>query len=140
MLAPGDGFDYLQFIDVRDVARFTKTAAENSLGGSFNLAGPRLTWAQFMKLLGARNIVWVPADVLQAGGVTEFELPLYRRAGGPRSSLMHVSNERAVGAGLTLSDPAMTANEVRTWLATSDLSPALSPQREAELIRIARAG
>jgi len=136
MLAPGDGSDHVQVIDARDVARFTRTVSENTLGGSFNLAGPRLTWAEFMTVLDARNIVWVAAEVFQAAGVTEFELPLYRPAGGPRSSLMHVSNERAVGQGLTLTDPRATADDVRKWLEGSDLPAALSPAREAALIRI----
>ena len=57
MLAPGDGSDHLQVIDVRDLARFARTVIENDLGGAFNLAGPRLTWAEFMKILGAENIV-----------------------------------------------------------------------------------
>lgn len=139
MLAPGDGSDSVQFIDARDVARFTRIVCENALGGSFNLAGPRLTWAGFLTVLGARNVVWVSAEIIKAAGVTEFELPLYRPVGGPRSSLMHVSNARAVAAGLTLTDPVVTANDVRTWLSENDLLPALSPDREAALISIASA-
>lgn len=137
MLAPGDGSDFVQFIDARDVARFTRIVCENALHGSFNLAGPRLTWAEFMTVLGARDIAWVAADILRAAGVTEFELPLYRPAGGPRSSLMHVSNARAVAQGLTITDPHTTANAVRTWLPTCDLPSALSQERETQLIGIA---
>lgn len=116
MLAPGDGSDYLQLIDARDVAQFTRTVAENALGGSFNLAGPRLMWAEFMTRLGAQNIVWVSAEILRAAGVTLIKLPLYRPAGSPRSRLMHVSNERAVASGLTLTSLAITVSDVRTWL------------------------
>lgn len=43
MLAPGDGSDHVQFIDARDLARFTRTVIENELDGVFNLAWPRLT-------------------------------------------------------------------------------------------------
>jgi 2'-hydroxyisoflavone reductase len=66
MLAPGDGSDHLQVVDVRDLARFAKTVIENDLGGAFNLAGPRLTWAEFMKVLGAENIAWVAAEIIKA--------------------------------------------------------------------------
>src|SRR5262249_44862145 len=45
MLAPGDGSDHVQVIDARDLARFTVKVTENALGGAFNLAGPRITWA-----------------------------------------------------------------------------------------------
>lgn len=138
MLAPGDGSDVLQVIDAHDLARFTQIVCEQALEGSFNLAGPRITWKEFMANLGAWNITWVPAEIIKSSGVTEFELPLYRPAGGPRSSLMHVSNQRAVEHGLTLSDLRCTVNEVQAWILSSKLPPALSLEREAELIRIAR--
>ncbi len=137
MLAPGDGSDYVQVIDARDVARFTQTVCENALNGAFNLAGPRLTWADFMAVLGARNFVWVDAATIKGAGVNEFELPLFRPVGGRRSSLMNVNNQRAVGLGLTLTDPQVTANDVRKWLVRHDLPAALSPEREAELIGLA---
>src|SRR5690606_15718056 len=97
-----DGQDFLQVIDAGDVARFARQACENSLSGCFNLAGPRLTWAEFLSLLGVREPVWIPLEFLRAHGLTEFDLPLYRRVGSPRSGLMHVANDRAVSAGLTL--------------------------------------
>ena len=137
MLAPGDGSDSVQVIDARDLARFTRTVLESDLGGAFNLAGPRLSWAEFLKVLGAQNLVWVSAGILRSAGVTFQELPLFRAERGPRSSLMDVSSERAQQAGLTLTDPAVTARDVRAWLAGRDLPLALSPEREAELIRVA---
>jgi 2'-hydroxyisoflavone reductase len=140
MLAPGDGSDHLQVIDVRDLTRFARTVIENDLGGAFNLSGPRLTWAEFMKLLGAEKIVWVAAEIIKAGGVTEFELPLFRPERGPRSGLMDVSNERARAAGLTLTDPEVTMRDMQVWILGRNLTPALSPERERELIRIARRG
>lgn len=138
MLAPGDGRDHVQVIDARDLARFTTTVIEKDLGGVFNLAGPRLTWVEFMRILGVKDLVWVPAEVIHSAGVTEFELPLFRPELGPRSGLMDVSNERARAAGLTLTDPEATARDTRAWVQASNLPPALSRDREAEVIRIAR--
>jgi 2'-hydroxyisoflavone reductase len=142
MLAPGDGSDHVQVIDVRDLARFGRLVVEHALSGTFNLAGPRLTWAEFMQVLGAKNLVWVAASIIRAAGVTEFELPLFRTEQGTRSGLMEVSNERARAAGLTLTDPAATARDMRAWIRGRNLlpalSPALSPAREAELISLAR--
>jgi 2'-hydroxyisoflavone reductase len=140
MLAPGDGSDHVQFIDARDVARFTMLVCEKALQGSFNLAGPRLMWTKFMSVLGAQNIVWVPSSIIEGAGVTEFKLPLYRPTGSPKSNLMYVSNERAVKAGLTLTDTKDTADHVRSWLPNCTLRPALSRKREATLIRMAREG
>lgn len=138
MLAPGDGSDHLQVIDVRDLARFACEAIEHALGGSFNLAGPRLTWAAFMAMLGAQNIVWVPAEILGQTGLTFNELPLYRPERGPRSGLMDVSPERARAAGLTWTEPEVTMRDMKAWCPGPHLDCGLSPEREAALIRLAR--
>jgi 2'-hydroxyisoflavone reductase len=108
------------------------------MDGIFNLAGQRFTWAEFMKLIGAGNIVWVSADIINAAGLTFMELPLYRPERGPRSSLMDVSNARAIAAGLTLTDPAISVRDMREWMGGREQAPMLSPEREAELIRLAR--
>jgi hypothetical protein len=97
-----------------------------------------MTWEKFIDLLGATNVIWVPAEIIRQAGLTEFALPLFRRLGGPRSRLMHVSNERAVAFGLTVTDPRETIHDVRCWLKEATLTPALSTQREAELINAAR--
>jgi len=137
MLAPGDGSDHVQVIDARDVAKFAVLVLENELGGAFNLAGPRLTWAEFVRTLGAEGVVWVAAEVLRSAGLTEFELPLFRTERGPRSGLMEVSSGRAQGAGLVLTSPEETVRWVQTWVQGRECEPALAPQREAELIRMA---
>jgi|SRR5882724_4499065 len=118
---------------------FIRIACENALEGCFNLSGPRQSWADFIAMLAAQRIAWVPARIIKAAGITEFELPLYRPSGGPRSSLMHVSNERAVAVGLRLTDPATTVADVRAWLPRSVLTSALTPEGEAALIEMSRA-
>ena len=134
MLAPGDGSDHLQFIDARDVARFVGAVVERDLTGCFNLAGLRLTWRKFVRVLGAMNIVWVPAPILQSAGLTFMDLPLYRPERGPYSGLMEVSNERACAAGLRLTELSETIADTRAWLAGQELTLALSTDRERELI------
>jgi 2'-hydroxyisoflavone reductase len=140
ILAPGDGSDHVQVIDARDLARFTVRAVEGGLSGPFNMAGPRLTWAEFLEVLGAKNLVWVDAEIIQAANLNFIQLPLYRPEQGPRASLMDISNERARAAGLTLTDPAITARDTFPWSLAVDLPEALSPEQEAELIRTARQG
>ncbi|MCX5691662.1 MAG: NAD-dependent epimerase/dehydratase family protein [Planctomycetota bacterium] len=134
ILAPGDGTDHVQCIDVRDLAAFACIVAERGLSGPFNLAGPRLTWAAFMTLLGARDPIWVPQARLRAAGLTEFELPLYRAEHGPRSGLMDVCNLRALGVGLVLTDPVQTVGATRTWMAGSDLPRLFSRELELQLL------
>ena len=134
MLAPGDGSDHLQVIDGLDVARFVSRVCEGRAAGTFNLAGPRVTWADFIMMLGAQDVMWVNKEVLIEAGVTETELPLYRADGGPRSGLMHIDNGRALAAGLELTETIATIDHVREWLRGRNDAPALSAQREAELI------
>jgi 2'-hydroxyisoflavone reductase len=138
MLAPGDGADVLQVIDVRDVARFVRTVVEDRLDGAFNLAGARLTWTDFVALLDAPGVVWVAADLLEAAGVTFQELPIYRRRDGPRASLMDVSNDKACHAGLCLTDMARTIADTRAWMQDRPWHPQLDPVLEAALIEQAR--
>jgi 2'-hydroxyisoflavone reductase len=138
MMAPGDGSDHLQIIDARDVARFVGAVVERDLDGSFNLSGRRLRWREFISALGATNTVWVPAQILQSAGLAFMELPLYRPERGTYSGLMEVSNERARAAGLRLTDLEVTIADTRAWLAGQDLTLALSPERERELIARAR--
>ncbi len=134
MLAPGDGSDHLQCIDVRDLARFVVTVAARRVAGAFNLAGPRLTWAAFLALLGARDLAWIPATRLRAEGLGFQQLPLYRPETGALAGLMDVNAARAIAAGLRLSDAADTLGAIRTAGPLPPLATALSPQREAALI------
>lgn len=136
ILVPGDGNDHLQMIDVRDIARFVVTVVERDLSGPFNLAGPRMTWAEFVSLLGVASPVWVPAHILRQAGVTEFELPLFREETGPRSGLMDVSHERATRNGLQLTDPRQTLADTRAALTGSPVELPLSGEREAALIAL----
>ena len=142
MLVPGDGSDHLQFIDVRDVARFVQIVIEQNNDGIYNLAGPRMTWSDFIQLLGVKHPIWVPAPIINEARLTFSELPLYRpeKISIPAlgsSSLMDISNERAVSTGLTLTAPSTTMKETRAWLTGREFTPVLSPEREAELIRLA---
>ena len=138
MLAPGDGSDHLQVIDVRDLARFAVRVVEDEQGGVFNLVGPRLSWSDFMQLLGAQGVTWVSTQVLEAQGVTSQELPLFRPEHGPLSSLMDVDPTRSLAAGLTLTDPAVTVQDTRAWSATAQLTPPFTPEREAAVLAVAQ--
>jgi 2'-hydroxyisoflavone reductase len=138
MLAPGDGSDHVQVIDVRDLAAFARMVVERGLGGAFNLAGPRITWAEFMAIIGAERIVWVPLKIIEEAGLTFEELPLYRPEHGPRAGLMDVSSARAQAAGLKLTAPEITATDVKAWCRGRPYVPALPTEREADLLRLAR--
>ncbi len=136
MLAPGDGNDHLQVIDALDVAQFIKIVIEYDMRGIFNLAGLRITWSDFMNALGAKNIVWVIDEIIKSEGLTEFDLPLYRKDGCARSSLMNVSNVKAAEAGLNLTDIQITIKDTLDSLKGRNIIPALSSDIERRLINI----
>ncbi|MCD0165490.1 NAD-dependent epimerase/dehydratase family protein [Deinococcus sp. 12RED42] len=133
-LLPGDGEDHVQVIDARDLAAFTVRVVEQSVGGVFNVAGPRLSWAAFAGVLGVRQPVWVPADALEGLGLGFRELPLFIPESAEQAGLMDVDAARALAVGLTLRDPAVTARDTRAWSAGVDLNYALTPEREAQAL------
>lgn len=134
VLAPGDGSDFLQVIDARDLARFTVKVVEDGIDGIFNLAGPRISWADFMAVLGVSEPVWVDARTLEANGLGFKEVPVYIPASSEQGGLMDVDNARAIAAGLALTDPAVTVQDTRAWSQGADLDYALTPAREREIL------
>jgi hypothetical protein len=89
-------------------------------------------------MLEIPQVVWVPADILKSADVTDTELPLYLPEGAPGGSHMHVNNERARAAGLILTAPLVSLRSVQEWVRGQDVRMTLTPEREAELIRLAR--
>lgn len=136
--APGTGDDHVQVVDARDIARFVCGVVERDVPGAFNLAGPRMTWASFMQQLGVVAPVWIPSDVIRAQNVSFLECPLYVEDGSEFGSIMHVDASRALAAGLEQSSPERTIRDTREWLKTSPFKPALTPERERDLIAAVR--
>jgi 2'-hydroxyisoflavone reductase len=135
LLGPGDGSDFLQVVDVKDVARFTALAVERDLSGIYNLSGERVFWRSFVDMLAPREVCWVSRPILEAAGVGEMELPLYRPVGAPRSGLMYVSHSRAASAGFTVTPLRTSVEQVRAWVAaTNPETQVLNPDVERHLI------
>lgn len=137
-LLPGDGHDALQAVDVRDLARFALRCVTHGLGGAFNVAGPRVSWAQFAQALGIAEPVWVPAAALREAGLTFVQLPLFRPTGGRHAALMHVSAERARDHGFETTDLADTLAALRATLPATPAVERLTPAQEAALIAAVR--
>jgi 2'-hydroxyisoflavone reductase len=73
-IGPGTGADHVQFVDVRDVARFLVLAVEQALYGTFNLTGTPMTFRQFLERcnLATRShaeFVWIPREFLHEQGL-----------------------------------------------------------------------
>ncbi|WP_051935465.1 NAD-dependent epimerase/dehydratase family protein [Deinococcus sp. YIM 77859] len=138
-LAPGDGSDFVQVIDARDLAHFVVTVLQKDVGGVFNLAGPRLSWRDFVDVVreatGAdARPTWTAANTLAAQGVGGRELPLYLPVRGEQGGLMDLDSGRAQAAGLTLREPRQTARDTRSWSAGTPQRTFLTREREAEVL------
>jgi 2'-hydroxyisoflavone reductase len=114
MLAPGDGTDLVQVVDVRDVAHFLVQAVETRAPGAYNLSGTLHTWSAFLRLLKAVKPQWVAARDLE--DLTFVELPLFRALGSPSSHGMHVDASRALARGWSQTALHDTVQDTLTWI------------------------
>jgi 2'-hydroxyisoflavone reductase len=110
-IAPGDGDDPVELVDVKDVARFLALAIDGSLYGTFNLTGKSMTFRQFLEACRSATrsdatLTWIPRDFLHEQGL-ETDSVLHTFAGNfpfwrpdPSSQgLYRVSSEKAFRAG-----------------------------------------
>ncbi|MBT8079271.1 MAG: NAD-dependent epimerase/dehydratase family protein [Gammaproteobacteria bacterium] len=83
VLAPGAGDDPVQFVDVRDVARWIVDSAVQKRAGIYNTAAPPIRFADFLNMSriateSDAKLVWVPKDFLYSQDVEAFtQLPMW---------------------------------------------------------------
>lgn len=105
VLAPGDGDDFTQWTDVRDLADFVVHALENRIRGIYNVS-TGTTFRNFLEGLARLaphevRFQWAPVEFLADRGVEEFtDIPgfVWRKSWGP--GFFYASTERALEAGL----------------------------------------
>ena len=148
ILAPGDGSDPVQLIDVRDLAEWTIRMAEHRTAGVFNATGPDRTLTMGGMLAGIGRaigidpqLVWAPAAFLRDNQVSPWsDMPVWIPGEGETFGFHRRDIRRAVAAGLTCRPLLLTAADTLDWLRT--LSPerqvrlraGLVPEREADLL------
>jgi 2'-hydroxyisoflavone reductase len=121
VLAPGDGTDPAQVIDVRDLGAWMIALTERAATGTFNAAGPaeRLTMREMLErcrdAVGSKaSLAWVPASFLAERKVSPWtDLPAWIPAA--KSALTSLSNARAVAAGLRFRPLGDTAKDTLGW-------------------------
>lgn len=116
MLAPDGPGDPIQFVEVRDLARFVLTAAENSVVGTFNVVSPpgRFTMGDLVmasiscadslaKPRPAPRAVWVPVEfLLQHNVALANDMPIWNAPAGADAGFTQVNVARALRAGLSI--------------------------------------
>jgi len=153
VLAPGTPHDPVQFVDVRDLARFLVALAENKTVGTFNALGPLGGLPIHEMLEGCKaaaksdaTFTWVDADFLQEHKVTPWsDMPVWIPPRGEYAGIGRRSCARSMKAGLTFRPVEETARDTLAWWKTlppektaderaAKLAAGLSPSRESEVL------
>ena len=150
ILAPGDGLDTTQYVDVTDLARFIVHAAENRLNGIFNVCRRQLfvEYLYGLKALTAAESTfhWAPVHFLDLYGVRDYDqMPMWvSRSKTP--GFFNISASKARAAGLTFRPMATTFRDVLDGFHVSKpadfefgvggRTEGISRGREAELLKL----
>lgn len=149
--APGPSGLPLQYVDVRDLARWTLDAAGAGLGGPYNVVSPtgHATMGGFLEACakvtgGAAELRWTdPARIEEAGVQPWTELPVWLPEGEMHDFMYGGDVTRALEAGLVCRPVGETVADTWAWLGTlggvapqrSDRpSPGMSTEQEAVLL------
>ncbi|TMR38364.1 NAD-dependent epimerase/dehydratase family protein [Actinomadura geliboluensis] len=157
VLAPGPRDLGLQYIDVRDLAAWTLDAAEQGLGGPYNLVS-RPAHTTMEELLQAcihvtgskANLVWTaPETILKAGIQPWTDLPVWLPPGEAHDTMHQASADKALAAGLRCRPVQETVADTWQWLQSiGGRAPqrpdrpvvGLAPDKEAETLRSGEMG
>lgn len=137
VLAPGHPKDPLQFIDVRDLARWLVTAATTDISGIFNVTGRPIEFGAFldhcsMSGVGV-DITWVPSDQLvEAGFEPWMGVPMWIGAEGWEAANA-VDVARAIASGIQYRPIAQTIEGALEFPSPDESMP-VDPVLESELL------
>jgi len=139
MLAPGPADLDLQLIDVRDLAAWTLTAAEQRRSGPYNLVSPpghttmRDLLAACLKETGSdAELVWTDPEKILAEGVEPWnDLPIWIPPGELHDVMHRADVSKAVAHGLRCRPAEETVAATWAWMQEIGGTPAQRPDRKA---------
>ena len=148
VLAPHAASDYVQCIDVRDLANFIVTCVENRTTGIYNADAPQASLTMGRLLETCRDVtraqatfVWLPLDFMEAQEVRAWsDMPVWLPPQGEYAGAGQISVKAAMAKGLTHRPLAETVRDtfayVETWPAErkAALKAGLSPDREKAVL------
>ena len=159
VLAPGSPHDPVQVIDVRDLAAWIVTCAEERTQGVFDGTGPQQRWADFLTQIaaavaapnpgesdaGSLELMWVDQNFLLTQGVDPWSGPTAVPLWLPQPDFAgFVGNDvtDALAAGLRIRPLGESARDTLRWLHAEPRAPisGISREREAELLAAWRGG
>ena len=148
VLAPGDGTDPVQFVDVRDLGRWIVLAVEKNLTGTFNATGPekKLTMKGLLEDVkrgvgGDAKFTWVSTDFLDKNEVRPWsDLPVWVPSRGGEEGFAEINCKKAIAAGLTFRPASETARDTLAWFKTlpedrrGKLGAGITADKESQLL------
>lgn len=148
-IAPGDGRDPVELVDVKDVARFLALALQRSLYGTFNLTGRSISFREFLDACHAATrsdatFTWIQQSFLHEHGL-EPDAVLHTFAGNfpfwrpdpNNQGLFRVSSEKAFQSGWRTRPFEETAFDcLNDFYANHIMEPSalLAPEKEKEVL------
>ena len=146
-IAPGEGTDAVEFVDVKDVATFLLLAIEQQKLGAFNLTGRSMSFAAFLRSCKATtssntDFVWIPRAFLAKEGLkTDGELGVYSgnfplwRPDDNVQNLFRISSKKAYREGWQTRPFSKTAEDCfTTFSAIADWKDYLPLDRERQVL------
>jgi len=126
VLAPGDGADPVQFIDVRDLAAFMVHLIEGGITGILNAVGPvqSMTMKDLLEtcrreLNNDARLVWVHETFLHQKNLAPWsDLPVWIPRVGESRGLSQISISRALAQGLSIRPLSQTIKDSIAWWRT----------------------
>jgi 2'-hydroxyisoflavone reductase len=148
VLSPGTPDDFIQFIDVRDLAEFIVVCLENKAFGIFNADAPAgsLTMGRLLETCrdvteSRAGLTWVDAEFLAAQNVSPWQdMPCWVPAVGAEAGFGRVNTAKAHAAGLGMRALDDTVRATLAWWHTEPedrrktLRAGLTPEREAAVL------
>jgi 2'-hydroxyisoflavone reductase len=125
-LAPGDGKDPAQIIDVRDLGAWLVTVAEGHITGTFNTAGPKgtMTMAAMLDAIkrgvgGTSTFTWVSPEFLEEQKVSAWmDMPVWVPSSDEDAGISRAKCDKAIAKGLTFRPVEDTARDTLAYWKT----------------------
>ena len=135
ILAPGDGNDFIQYIDVRDLSEWMIHCLEHKILGTYNAQsnGADITIGELLKTCVAElnskaELVWVPTDFLEKHEVAAWqEMPTWIPPKGEYAGSGTMSSKKAYANGLKERPMKKVVRDCYDWFVT------LPEERQAKL-------